>query len=205
MAIKTIYFASANSNKIEEIQRLIGSQYKLVSLSDLGITDDIEETGTTYQENAMIKARHLVELGYSPVLAEDSGFEFEALNNNPGVYSKRMYPQPNDNEAMTQLLVDIKDSGNKSIQAFAVSCLILYANNEYHVQEVHVRGNVTTELKGTNGYMYDKVFCPEVVLAADYVNNYDNPKNLTYAEMTLKQRDIMSARNAALDYLITLI
>src|SRR6201984_3233852 len=102
-----LVFASSNKNKVAEIQKLIGPKIKLLSLRDINCTEEIEETGKTFHENGLIKARYVFENYKYNCFGDDSGLEVEALNNEPGVYSARYAGEPkNDNNNIKKLLSD---------------------------------------------------------------------------------------------------
>lgn len=196
--LKTIYVASANKNKIAEIKRLLVN-YDIKSLLDLNITDDIEETGKTYKENALIKANYLHKLGYDPVLAEDSGFEIDALYSRPNIYSKRAYPQKNDIDAMNQVLLDMKNSPIKTRYASYKVSIVLIINNHIRSEEATVRGHMAFKPIGNNGYMYDKIFCPQKIVNSPFEADLPiNSNDKTFAEMTSNNRDQFNARKEAI-------
>ena len=199
MTKPTLYFATTNKNKIKEVNRFIGDKYNIVTITDLGIVDDVEETGKTYRENAALKAHHLHNLGYSPVIAEDSGVELDALYGNPGIYSKRAYPQPNDVDAMEALIRDMNKSHVNSPYATYSTTFVGIFDGEEYAHKSDVRGHIADTLRGENGYMYDKVFCPQRIETQLFMG--DKPvqnDDRTYAEMSLQERDQFNARKEAL-------
>lgn len=160
-----IVFASANKNKIQEISALIPSNYKLVSLEDIGITEDIPETGLTIKDNSEIKARYVAEVLIKKklpwaVIADDSGLEVEALNGEPGVYSARYAGiQKNDTANNKKLLDELAKYTNR--KAIFVTTITLILNNQIFFFNGEINGTIALEPKGTKGFGYDPLFIPQ--------------------------------------------
>ena len=160
-----IVFASANKNKIQEISALIPSTYKLVSLEDIGITEDIPETGLTIKDNSEIKARYVAEVLIKKklpwaVIADDSGLEVEALNGQPGVYSARYAGmQKNDTANNKKLLDELAKYTNR--KAIFVTTITLILNNQIFFFNGAIIGTIALEPKGIKGFGYDPLFIPQ--------------------------------------------
>jgi XTP/dITP diphosphohydrolase len=160
-----IVFASANKSKIQEISALIPSTYKLVSLEDIGITEDIPETGLTIKDNSEIKARYFAEVLIKKklpwaVIADDSGLEVEALNGEPGVYSARYAGmQKNDTANNKKLLDELANFTNR--KAIFVTTITLILNNQIFFFNGQINGTIALEPKGTKGFGYDPLFIPQ--------------------------------------------
>ena len=160
-----IVFASANKSKIQEISALIPSTYKLVSLEDIGITEDIPETGLTIKDNSEIKARYVAEVLIKKklpwaVIADDSGLEVEALNGEPGVYSARYAGmQKNDTANNKKLLDELANFTNR--KAIFVTTITLILNNQIFFFNGQINGTIALEPKGTKGFGYDPLFIPQ--------------------------------------------
>ena len=160
-----IVFASANKNKIQEISALIPSTYKLVSLEDIGITEDIPETGLTIKDNSEIKARYVAEVLIKKklpwaVIADDSGLEVEALNGEPGVYSARYAGmQKNDTANNKKLLDELAKYTNR--KAIFVTTITLILNNQIFFFNGAIIGTIALEPKGIKGFGYDPLFIPQ--------------------------------------------
>lgn len=160
-----IVFASANKSKIQEISALIPSTYKLVSLEDIGITEDIPETGLTIKDNSEIKARYVAEVLIKKklpwaVIADDSGLEVEALNGEPGVYSARYAGmQKNDTANNKKLLDELANFTNR--KAIFVTTITLKLNNQIFFFNGQINGTIALEPKGTKGFGYDPLFIPQ--------------------------------------------
>ena len=156
-----LVFATNNSHKLSEIRAILGQEMEILSLSDIGCHDDIPETADTLQGNALIKARWVKERYGYDCFADDTGLEVTALGGGPGVHTARYaYPDRHDPEANTQkLLASLQGETDRTAQFRTVIALIL--NGEEHLFEGIVRGEITTEKRGTEGFGYDPVFAPE--------------------------------------------
>ena len=160
-----IVFASVNKNKIQEISALIPANYKLLSLEDIGITEDIPETGLTIKDNSEIKARYVAEVLIKKklpwaVIADDSGLEVEALNGEPGVYSARYAGiQKNDTANNKKLLDELAKYTNR--KAIFVTTITLILNNQIFFFNGEINGTIALEPKGTKGFGYDPLFIPQ--------------------------------------------
>ena len=160
-----IVFASANKHKIQEISALIPSTYKLLSLEDIGITEDIPETGLTIKDNSEIKARYVAEVLIKKklpwaVIADDSGLEVEALNGEPGVYSARYAGiQKNDTANNKKLLDELAKYTNR--KAIFVTTITLILNNQIFFFNGAINGTIAMEPKGIKGFGYDPLFIPQ--------------------------------------------
>ena len=158
---KKIILASNNKCKICEIQEILSPLgFELISLKEAGIDIDIEETGSTFQENARIKARAIYDITKIPVIADDSGLEVEFLGGAPGVYSHR-YAGENatDYDRNMKLLSELSEAEDDKRNA-AFVCVICYIDQNGNVQFVRgeCRGKIGYELKGENGFGYDPLF-----------------------------------------------
>ena len=160
-----IVFASANKHKIQEISALIPSTYKLLSLEDIGITEDIPETGLTIKDNSEIKARYVAEVLIKKklpwaVIADDSGLEVEALDGEPGVYSARYAGiQKNDTANNKKLLDELAKYTNR--KAIFVTTITLILNNQIFFFNGAINGTIAMEPKGIKGFGYDPLFIPQ--------------------------------------------
>ncbi len=182
-----IVFATNNAHKLEEIRAILGQDFEVLSLKDIGCDTDIPETGKTLEENALIKARYVWEHYHMSCFADDTGLEVEALGGKPGVYSARYaavryqeeHPDDHihestlshDSEAnMTQLLNDLGDNNSRKAQFRTVIALIekkdvcpcgcTSIKQEYLFEGI-VKGEMTRERSGVGGFGYDPIFCPE--------------------------------------------
>lgn len=156
-----ILFATHNENKVKEVNAILAhDKISLKSLRSINYTEDIEETGTTLDENAWIKANHLYDQLQIDVIAEDTGLEVDALAGAPGVYSARYAgAEKNADDNMDKLLHELKGVSNRSAQFRTVVALRL--GGECYTFEGIVRGAIATERMGDGGFGYDPIFIPE--------------------------------------------
>lgn len=183
-----LVFASNNQNKIREIQLLLPSTIKIVSLSDIGCLEEIPETSNTIEGNAIQKASYVTKkYGYS-CFADDTGLEVESLANEPGVYSARYAgPQRNAEDNIQKLLYKLENQTNRKAQFKTVICL--YLNGEQFLFKGIVKGEITTQKKGEEGFGYDPIFKPL---------GYQE----TFAQMPIEQKSKISHRGLAVEKLI---
>lgn len=183
-----LVFASSNQNKVTEIQKLIGNKIKLLSLKDINCTEEIEETGKTFQENALIKARYIFEKYKHNCFGDDSGLEVDALNNEPGVYSARYAGEPkNDSNNTQKLLKELGSNTNRKASFKTVIALVIDGKEQFF--EGEIKGQITLQPIGNGGFGYDPVFIP---------NGY----NRTFAQMSLDEKNKISHRAIATQKLV---
>lgn len=162
-----IVFATNNKHKLEEIRSILGSRVEVLSLADINCHDDIPETGTTLEANAMQKAEYIVNKYGMSVFADDTGLEVDALNGAPGVYSARYAGgDGHDSEAnMTKLLAELGENNNRNARFRTVIALIITDDNGQQTTveqfEGIVNGTIIRERRGGEGFGYDPIFQPE--------------------------------------------
>ena len=162
-----IVFATNNKHKLEEIRSILGSRVEVLSLADINCHDDIPETGTTLEANAMQKAEYIAGKYGMSVFADDTGLEVDALNGAPGVYSARYAGgDGHDSEAnMTKLLAELGENNNRNARFRTVIALIITDNNGQQTTveqfEGIVNGTIIRERRGGEGFGYDPIFQPE--------------------------------------------
>ena len=163
-----IVFATNNAHKLSEIKSILGSSIEIVSLSDIGCTVDIPETGKTLEENAHIKAAYVFEHYGLNCFADDTGLEVEALHGAPGVYSARYAGGAgHDSEAnMRKLLGELADEPHRNARFRTVISLLQVDENHpqkpiEHRFEGIVTGHIATEKHGQEGFGYDPIFIPD--------------------------------------------
>ena len=187
----TFIIASNNAHKVSEIQLLIGSQFTLKTLADIGFTEDIPETGDTLVANALIKARHIYAIYQQNCFADDSGLEIEALDGAPGVYSARYAGEPvNHQKNNEKVLATLLGKSNRNA-AFRTVIALIFEGQEF-IFEGKIEGKITESLKGNNGFGYDPIFQP---------NGYDQ----CFAEMSLSEKTQISHRGIAVAKLAAFI
>lgn len=162
-----IVFATNNQNKLSEIRDILGSDFEIVSLQDIGCHADIPETGSTLEENAMQKARYIYDNYNMSVFADDTGLEVDALGGAPGIYSA-LYAggEGHDSEAnMTKLLGELGENNNRKARFRTAIALILKEDGNGNITEKLfegiVRGEIIKERRGGEGFGYDPIFQPE--------------------------------------------
>ncbi|WP_428327463.1 non-canonical purine NTP diphosphatase [Mucilaginibacter sp.] len=189
--MQQLVFATNNSHKLEEVAAKIEGKIKLLSLNDIGCTDDIAETGVTFAENASIKSKHIYNKYKLNCFGDDSGLEIDALNGEPGVYSARYAGQHGNHAAnMDKVLVNLKDAANRTARFRTVISLIW--NGDEYFFDGAVEGTIRHERSGTAGFGYDPIFQPD---------GYD----ITFAEMSLTEKNNISHRAIAMEKLLTFL
>ena len=150
-----IVVASANAGKIREIASLLKG-VKVLGYKDLGLDFDVEETGNTFFENALIKARAVYNKTGIPVLSDDSGLEVFALNGAPGIYSARYSAEHTDDANIKKLLEELRDKDNR--EARFSCCMVYYDGKRIITETGTTEGEILKEKQGNGGFGYDPVF-----------------------------------------------
>ena len=186
-----LVFATNNLNKLAEVQKMLPTTIELLSLKDINCFDDIEETATTLEGNAQIKANHISEkYGYN-CFADDTGLEVSALNGAPGVYSARYAGEPTNAENnMQKLLNELHNQTNRDAQFRTSICLNL--NGEQFLFDGVCKGQILSEKQGEQGFGYDPIFQPE---------GYKK----SFAEMTAEEKNKISHRGLAIQQLVSFL
>ena len=183
-----IVFATNNPNKIREVQALLPTHIKLVSLEEIGCLEDIPETQDTIEGNAIQKANYIKEHFGLDCFADDTGLEVNALNGAPGVFSARYAgPQRNSDDNMNLLLSELKTKDNRSAQFKTV--IAMHFQGKLVTFEGVCEGEITHIKKGTDGFGYDPIFQP-----TDYKN--------TFAELSLTEKNSIGHRGKAVSKLV---
>lgn len=183
-----LVFASNNKNKIKEIQLLVPAPIQILSLEDIGCTEEIPETADTIEGNAILKANYVTEKYGFDCFADDSGLEVDALNGAPGVYSARYAGEPKDDvQNIEKLLENLKDTSNRKANFKTVICLNI--NGKQHLFTGIINGNIINERIGSNGFGYDPIF-----VAEKYTK--------TFAELTIEEKSSISHRGIAVRQLV---
>ncbi|MDE7443284.1 MAG: non-canonical purine NTP diphosphatase [Muribaculaceae bacterium] len=191
MEKKKLVFATNNRHKADEIRRMVGADYEILTLSDIGCDEEIEENADTLEGNAEIKARYVKEhYGYD-CFADDTGLEVDALGGEPGVMSARYAGPGHDSKAnMSRLLREMNGMTDRSARFRTVIALI--TGDRLTLMDGVVNGEITVEPSGSDGFGYDPVFRPE-------------GSALTFAEMSPEAKNAISHRGRAtaklIDYL----
>lgn len=181
--MKQILIATNNLGKQKEFQSLF-SDYKVLSLKDMGYEKEILEDGTTFEENALIKARQVSKEFNMVVIADDSGLEVDALDGAPGVHSARFASDHSDNANNQKLLELMKNESNRTARFVCVIC-VYWPNGTYRFFRGTCEGKISHSPKGKNGFGYDPVFWVE-------------PFDMTMAELPLSTKNQISHRAKAI-------
>lgn len=183
-----LVFASNNHNKIKEIQLLVPNSIEILSLKDIGCTEDIPETADTIEGNAILKANYVTEKYGFNCFADDSGLEIEALNGEPGVYSARYAGEPkDDSKNIDKVLENLKDKTNKKANFKTVICLNI--DGKQYLFTGIVNGKIIENRVGDNGFGYDPIF-----VADGY--------SKTFAELSMEEKAAISHRGKAVKQLV---
>ena len=183
-----LIFGTHNRNKIIEINKILPSGFLLKSLTDLNYNSKIEETGTTLEQNAFIKVRTIFKTFKKDCFADDSGLEVSALGGKPGVYSARYAGSHRNAEDNTQkILEELKGVNDRQAQFRTVIAMVL-GGAEYLFEGI-IKGEISNRPLGKNGFGYDPIFIPE-------------KQRLTFAQMTLTEKNKISHRSRAFEKLI---
>jgi XTP/dITP diphosphohydrolase len=184
-----LVFATHNQNKVKEVQALLPGNLSLLSLTDIGCTQEIPETGKTLEENAILKADYVTKNYGFPCFADDTGLLVAILNGAPGVYSARYAgPKANANDNMEKLLKALNAERDRSARFETV--IALNINNEQHLFIGRIEGEIIHEKRGIKGFGYDPIFKPK---------GYSK----TFAELPLETKNKISHRAKAIQQLIT--
>lgn len=181
---KEILVATHNQHKKEEIQQILGEHFNVTSLTDYDIHDEIVEDGTTFHENALIKANYCFEKTGKPSLGDDSGLVVEALDGRPGIYSARYAGNHDFAKNIAKVLDELKGEENRKAYFVTVMCLVDETGENYF--EGRVYGNLIKESRGEKGFGYDPIFIPE---------NHE----ITFAEMKPEEKNVISHRKNAIE------
>ena len=157
---RRIVFATNNVHKLQEIRAMIPEGIELLSLADIGCHADIPETADTLEDNALIKARYVAEHYGMDCFADDTGLEVETLGGAPGVHTARYAGEAHDTEAnIDKLLAELADKDNRKARFRTAIALIV--QQEEHLFEGILEGEIAPVRRGTDGFGYDPVFIPE--------------------------------------------
>lgn len=182
-----IIIATGNAGKMKEIKSIFNnSEYNVVSMKEEGIAADVDENGTTFEENALIKAREIAKISGNIVLADDSGLEVDALNKEPGIYSARYMgedtPYSVKNASIIERLEGVEFEQRTA--RFVCAVAAVYPDGKELVVRETMEGYIGYEEKGVNGFGYDPIF---------YLKEFDK----TSAEISLEEKNKISHRGKA--------
>ena len=183
-----IIFATGNEGKMKEVRMILEDLgLPVLSLKDAGITADVEENGTTFEENAQIKAKAIMEMTGALVLADDSGLEVDALDKEPGIYSARYMGHDTSYHIKNQNIIDRLDGkvGEERSARFVCAIAAAFPDGRVLITRGTMEGQIGYEEKGENGFGYDPIF---------YLPEYQ----CYSAELSLEEKNKLSHRGKAL-------
>ncbi|MES2761322.1 MAG: non-canonical purine NTP diphosphatase [Bacteroidota bacterium] len=179
-----LIFATHNKNKLNEVKSLIPGYINLLSLDDINLLEEIDETALTIEGNALLKAKTIYLQTQTNCFADDSGLLVDTLKGAPGVYSARYAgEQKNDNDNIEKLLKELSGKENRNAHFKTVMALVI-DGKEYCFEGI-IKGTIATEKKGNNGFGYDPVFLPD-------------GHTETFAQMSAETKNAISHRGIAL-------
>ena len=181
--MKELILASNNAHIVEEIKSIL-VDYKILTLKDIGYYEDIIEDGTTFEENALIKARIIAEYSGKVAIADDSGLSVALLDGRPGVYSARYSAEQTDEKNIEKVLSEL--NGEKSEAKFVSVIALVRPDGSEITFRGECHGEIIFEKRGNNGFGYDPIF---------YVPSLEK----TFAELTPEQKNSISHRKESLE------
>jgi len=186
-----LVFATNNQGKLAEVQKMLPNSIQLLSLKDIECFDDIEETASTLEGNAKIKANHITEKYGFNCFADDTGLEVNALNGEPGVYSARYAGEPvNAENNMQKLITNLANKKDRDAQFRTSICLNI--DGKQFLFDGICKGEILTEKQGEKGFGYDPIFTP-----SGYTKSF--------AQMTSEEKNKISHRGLAIQKLINFL
>ena len=181
--MKELILASNNAHKVEEIKSIL-EDYSILTLKDINYTEEIVEDGTTFEENALIKARTICKYSGKTAISDDSGLSVELLDGRPGVYSARYSKEQTDEKNIEKVLLEL--NGQKSKAKFVSVIALVKPDGTELTFRGECHGEIIFEKRGTNGFGYDPIF---------YVPSLDK----TFAELSANQKNSISHRKQSLE------
>jgi len=183
-----LVFATNNLHKLKEVQEMLSNSIEVLSLKDIGCFEDIEETESTLEGNAKLKADYITKKYGFDCFADDTGLEVEALNGDPGVYSARYAGEHGNAEKnMEKLLIELKNKSNRKAKFKTIIALNL--TNKQYLFEGICEGEILNEKTGVKGFGYDPIFKP-------------SNASCSFAEMNSEEKNIISHRGIAIQKLV---
>lgn len=186
--MEKIILASKNMGKVNEIRDILSDfDYEVVSMQEAGINCDVEENGTTFEENALLKAREIAKLSNCTVIADDSGLEIDYLNGDPGIYTARYAGEgATDAEKNQKVLNELAGVPMEERGAKFVCCMaVVFSNKEEYVVRGECNGFIAEKPIGENGFGYDPIF-------------YVKELGCTTAQLSKEEKNKISHRGKAL-------
>ena len=185
--MKQIILATKNKNKLVEVKAVLVKDYEVLSMEDIGIDVDVEENGTTFEENAAIKAEAICKICGKPVMADDSGLEIDYLDKKPGVLSARFLGHDTSYDIKNAKILEMLEGvpEEKRTARFVCSIAVAFPDRETVVVRDTIEGIIGYESAGDNGFGYDPIFyVPEL--------------KKTTAQLSMEEKNKISHRGKAL-------
>ena len=183
-----LVFATNNLHKLKEVQEMLSNSIEVLSLKDIGCFEDIEETESTLEGNAKLKADYITEKYGFDCFADDTGLEVEALDGKPGVYSARYAGEHGNAEKnMEKLLIELQNKSSRKAKFRTI--IALNITNKQYLFEGICDGEILNEKTGVKGFGYDPIFKP-------------SNASCSFAEMNSEEKNIISHRGIAIQELV---
>lgn len=185
--MEKIIFATTNKGKLKEIRAVLGDMFEIISLEEANIDIKIDENGKTFEENALIKAKTIMNATGKIVLADDSGLEVDYMNKEPGIYSARFMGENTSYDVKNnEILKRLKGvAEEKRTARFVCVIACVFPDGRELTSRATIEGIIGYEIKGENGFGYDPIF---------YVPEYEK----TTAELSMEEKNKISHRGKAL-------
>lgn len=194
MTKKKLIFATGNQGKVNEFRQMLGEDYEVYSMKEIGIELDIVEDGQTFEENAVIKAKALAKATGEMALADDSGFEVDCLNKEPGIYSARYMGEDTSYDIKNAELIKrcegVPDEKRDARFVCVIACA--YPDGSVDTATGVIEGKIAHEPKGENGFGYDPIF-------------YLPEKGCTTGEMKPEEKNAISHRGIAIRKMVEIL
>jgi len=187
--MKPIVFATNNAHKLAELRQMLGQRFEVLSLSDIDCNDDIPETGSTFEENAILKARWVKDRYGYDCFADDSGLEVDALGGRPGIHSARYAGEHGDSNANNALLLRELEGYTDRTARFRCTIALLVGDYEPRFFNGTVEGSIIEHPDGSKGFGYDPLFRPD---------GWD----CTFAQAAPERKNAVSHRGKAVSELV---
>ncbi len=192
MERKTLIFASGNKGKIREAAEILEGRYTIISAAEAGFTEEVEETGTSFRENSLLKSQAIWEALGRDCFSDDSGLEVDALGGAPGIYSARYAGEDKNFESnIDKVLAQME--GVSQRRARFRCCVTLMLGGQPHFFDGTLEGEIGLERRGSQGFGYDPVFIPDIIAPG-----VANTQRLTIAEISEEAKNRISHRAQAL-------
>ena len=186
--MRRMIFATGNENKMIEIREILGElPLEILSMKEAGVYGEVEENGSTFEENALIKARAICKLAGEMGVADDSGLEIDYLNKEPGIYSARYMGEDTSYRIKNQNLIDRMEGvpDEKRTARFVCAIAAVFPDGREYVVRGTIEGRIGYEEKGENGFGYDPIF-------------FLPDRGLTTAQLSPEEKNSISHRGNAL-------